>query len=490
LIQAAGTTLNPAFDLIVIGSGPAGIHASIQAAKIGKRVCVVEARSQQIGGAWIHTGTLPSKTLRETLATIQSIKAHAGQAWVDRIIDDLHTGKLFERARSVSVQEEQLVNRYLTKNRVEIVYGVGKVMGPGTVHVTKEDAGDVVLETAKILIATGSLPRRPPEVPFDGWRIIDGHDVLNLEQVPRTMAIFGAGVIGCEYACIFGALGVKVTLIDQRDCIMQYMDQEIVEELKKSMEGMNVNFILGQDATNIRGVGPKVLYICGNQELETDCFFHCAGRIPQSRNLGLEKLGVKISSRDAIDVDENFQTSVASIYAAGDVIGPPALAATAAEQGRHVVCHAFEASMVEFPKVFPYGVYAIPELSMVGKTEEELKKEGADYVVGRAFYSEIARGYIRGDSVGKVKILVDRVTHKLLGIHIVGADACNLIHVGLAFMMKDGHAQDLVNMIFNYPTLAEGYRIAAFNALNKIFTDGKIKGPPVEAQEQAVRLTS
>jgi NAD(P) transhydrogenase len=489
-MQATKSSDLHTFDLVVLGSGPAGIHASIQAAKLGKRVCVVEARGQKIGGAWIHTGTLPSKTLRETLATIHSIKAHAGEAWVERIIDDMHTGKLFERARSVSIQEEELVQQYLTKNKITVMYGLGQVLSRGKIKVTKVDGTNFVVDADKILIATGSLPRRPVDVPFDGWRIIDGHDVLNLEQVPRTMAIFGAGVIGCEYACIFGALGVKVTLIDQRDCIMQFMDREIVEELREAMEGINVSFILGKDALNIRTSGPKVLYTCGTDELETDCFFHCAGRIPQSRNLGLENLGVKISSRDAIDVDENFQTSAPGIYAAGDVIGPPALAATSAEQGRHVVCHAFESSLADFPKVFPYGVYTIPELSMIGKTEEELEKAGIDFVVGRASYSEIARGYIRGDSIGKVKILVDRATQKLLGIHIVGADACNLIHVGLAFMMKDGHAQDLVNMIFNYPTLAEGYRIAAFNALNKIFADGKIKAPPAESAKQVYKLSS
>lgn len=479
--KAPAAKSNKEFDLIVIGSGPAGIHSAMQASKLGKKVCIIEATPDKIGGAMIHTGTLPSKTLRETLATIHNIKEHAGKEWVTRIIDNLNTGKLFERARKVSQQEELLVKNYLSKNNIAIKKGWGKIIDANTIEVAPEEDHPYQLTTENILIATGSRPRHPDDVPFDGWRVIDADDALNLEQVPRSMMIYGAGVIGCEYACIFAAMGVDLTLIDGREIIMPYMDQEIVDELKKSMESLGVKFLLGKDYSDLKTVGPKVHGKLNEDKFETDCFFHCAGRVPQVTKIGLDKVPkIEQSKRGHLVVNENYQTTVPNIYAAGDVIGPPGLAATSAEQGRQAAIHALgnKKNSMHFPEVYPYGVYTIPELSMAGKTEEQLIEEKVDYVVGRAYYRELARGFIRGDSFGKMKILVDKNTHKILGIHIAGADACNLIHTGLAFMIKGGVAQDLINMIFNYPTLAESYRIAGFNALNKIFPDGIIASAP------------
>ena len=466
------------FDLCVIGSGPAGIHAAVQAAKLKKKVCIIEKMPNRIGGCWIHTGTLPSKTLRESLATIHSIRNHVGSAWVDRVVADLHTGKLFGRAKKVSLQEEALIRKHIDNNDIVMFEGYGSIENKFTVRILPFNETPFTIKSDFTLVATGSRPRRPDNIPFDGWRVVDSDEILKLDSVPRSMVIYGAGVVGCEYACIFSALGVDVTVVDSRTRILQYLDSEIGGELQRSMENLGVKFILGESLDHIQIKGSRVISAAGPHTFDTEVLFYAAGRVSCTERIGLERLGIPMNERGAVIVNENFQTCISNIYAAGDAIGPPALAATSSQQGRHVACHAFGINIGSFPKLFPVGVYTIPELSMVGKTEEELKVEKREYVVGRAAYNEIARGYIRGDSFGLLKILVCKNTHKIIGIHIVGDDACNLIHIGLAFMVQGNHIQDLVKLVFNYPTLAEGYRIAAFNALNKIFPDGVFKSPP------------
>lgn len=470
------------YDLIVIGSGPAGVHAAVQAAKLNKKVCVIEKMPNKIGGCWIHTGTLPSKTLRESLATIHSIRNHVGEMWVDRIIEGLNTGRLLGRATKVSLQEEALVRKHIDNNNIKLIEGYGVLENRFSVRVIAPDKESFTVDGHYILVATGSKPRRPNNIPFDGWRIVDSDEILTLEHIPKSMVVYGAGVVGCEYACIFSAIGVDVTVIDSRSRILQYLDSEVGTELQRSMEDLNVKFILGETLDHIQVKGPRVFTTAGKHTLDTDLLFYAAGRVSSTERMGLERLGITKNDRGAVIVNEKFQTSVSNIYAAGDAIGPPALAATSYHQGRYVSCHAFGIPIAPFPKQFPVGVYTIPELSMVGKTEEELKKEGVDYVVGRATYGEIARGYIRGDAHGLLKLIICTKTHKILGIHIVGDDACNLIHIGLAFMLKGGCAQDFIDMIFNYPTLAEGYKIAAFNALNKIFENGVILPPALDEE--------
>ncbi len=478
------------YDLAVIGSGPAGIQAAIQAAKLHKRVVIIEKSPERLGGTWIHTGTIPSKTLRESLEAIHSIRHHTGAHWVERVIHDLSTTKLYGRARMVSNQEETLIRRYLDKNCVEVRHGYGYLEERNTIRVTAADGSTSLINASFILIATGSRPRRPANVAFDGWRIVDSDEILALEHVPKRLVIYGAGVIGCEYACIFGALGVDTTIIDSRTRILQTMDYEVTKELEKSMLDMGIKLKLGLEIKSTRVKGPVVAVDLGTETLETDVLFYAAGRVSNTERLGLDKLGVKVNDRSAIIVNENFQTTLSNIYAAGDAIGAPALAATSAQQGRYTAMHAFGCESAEFPRVYPYGVYTIPEMSSVGPSEEELKQAGVDYVVGRASYAELARGYIRGDNHGLLKLLVDRKSHRILGIHIVGQDAANLIHIGMAFMLKNGHAQDLVTMIFNYPTLAEAYRIAAFNALNKIFPEGRIKMPPADESPESTNQGS
>ena len=477
--MSSSEALQREYDLIVIGSGSAGAHAAVQAAKIHKRVCIIESDPERAGGSWIHTGTLPSKTLREGLAAIHNLHEHLGPAWVHRLIEDLQTGKLMGRAHQVSIQEEQQLQAYLKANQIQMIRGRATLESAHAVRVNTASSSQV-LTTHYIFIATGSRPARPAHIPFDHWRVIDSDDVFNLEAIPKTMVIYGAGVIGCEYACIFAAMGTKVTLVHSRPQILQYCDQELVSELRSFMEGLGIRFVLGEKTKEIHVSGPLVTVRVGQEDLEAEVFFWASGRVPCTEDLGLKKLGVDCDEQKAVLVNDSFQTSVHNIYAAGDAIGPPALAATASQQGRFVACHAFGITLGSFPKDYPIGIYTIPECSMVGKTEEALLEEGRSFVVGRAYYHEVVRSMIGGKSKGLLKLLIDSKTHAILGVHIVGEDACNLVHIGLAFMTKGGHAQDFVNMVFNYPTLAEAYRIAAFNGLNKLFPDGVIKAPPFE----------
>ena len=469
------------YDLVVIGSGPAGYRAAVQAAKMKRSVAIVEATPGRLGGTWIHTGTIPSKSLRESMDAIHSIRFHAGGKWVDRIIRDLPAAKLMGHAFKVAQYEESLVRRYCERYNIDIIEGFGMLEDAHTIRVARLNGESQLINAANILLATGSRPRRPADVPFDGWRVVDADEVLRLENVPKSVLIYGAGVIGCEYACIFAALGAETTIIDGRGTIMQYADQEIALALKKTMEEAGVKFVLGSKMADAKIRGASVVMTLENQAtLEAEVLFYAAGRSPNTEKIGLARLAIKTNEKGEVLVNKSFQTTTPNIYACGDIIGSPALAATSAAQGRYAALHMFGTKPQEFPRLYPIGVYTIPELSSVGKTEQELKLMGVEFVVGRAHYHEVARGYIRGDDHGLLKLLVCRKTHRILGIHIVGHDACNLVHIGLAYMQRGGHAQDLVNMIFNYPTLAEAYGIAAFNALNKLFLDGEIGDPPVE----------
>ncbi len=469
------------YDLVIIGSGPAGVNASIQARKLGKSAVIIEKNPENLGGAWIHTGTIPSKTFREVLAAIRAIDRHVGSHWVQRLVGNLSTRHLKSRADEVSQDEENLLIRQLDHYGVDIIRGCGFIENRHSVRINTDHKQSKTIDAQVIMVATGSRPRRPPNIPFDGWRIVDSDEILSLEQIPNSILVFGAGVIGCEYACIFSALGAKTTIVDARQRIMQASDREISEELKSSMENMGVSFKLGYELDQIYFKGPQVICDFKQETIVSDLFFFSAGRESSSNHIGLEKVGVKTNTRGAITVNRHFQTEIENIYAVGDVIGPPALACTSAEQGRIAACHAFGKSVCGFPSIFPMGVYTIPEMSSVGKTEEELQEEGASYVVGKAHYDEIARGYIRGDHFGLLKIIVCKKTQKILGIHIVGADAANLVHIGQCFMMTGFPIQRIVEeVIFNYPTLAEAYKIAAAQALKELHSEAN---DPAEQSE-------
>ena len=466
------------YDLVVIGSGPAGIHAAVQAAKLKKSVCIVEKEPSKIGGALVHTGTIPSKTMREALDAVHGIRKHIDSKWVTRIMHDLPIERLMARAQRVSALEEELLRGHIQSNSIEILTGSAFIETNNAVRINQPGQTSKLLTCDYILIATGSRPRRPSEIPFDGWRVLDSDEILGLRSLPERILISGAGIIGCEYACIFSSMGARVTVLDNTPEIMRQMDRDVVNELKRIMEESGITFHLGESLDRIQFDGPVVQVHTRERCHEADLLFFAGGRVSNSDHLGLDKLGINVSPRGAITVNDNFQTSISNIYAAGDVIGAPALAATSSHQGRAVSCHAFGYQVEKFPSVYPVGVYTIPELSGIGMTEFELKEKNIPYVVGRSHYTEIARGHIRGETHGLIKMLICPNSHKILGIHIVGADAANLIHIGQAFMLRGGYAQDFVNMIFNYPTLAEGYKIAAFNALNKIFASGVIEAPP------------
>lgn len=468
--------VSPKYDMIVIGSGPAGVQAAIQAARLGKKVALVEKHPERLGGTWLHTGTIPSKTLREVLAAIRSIQSHVGSHWVNRIVNTLSSNRLTERARAASMDEEKIVRAQLWQHQVEIIHGTAFFDDTNCIRINPLNGESYVVHTEFIVIATGSRPRRPLDMPFDGWRVIDSDDILRLESLPKSMTVFGAGVVGCEYACIFAALGVDTTIIDARTRIMQFIDQEIAEELKLSMQGLGVKFELGRQMKKLEVDGPIVRTTYNDLTLETDIFFFAAGRESCSDHMGLERVGIEVNDRKAVTVNKFFQTSIRNIYAVGDVIGPPALASTSAEQGRLAAAHAFGITDITFPDVYPLGVYTIPEMSSVGLTEEELIKSKHPYVVGRARYDQIARGYIRGDSYGLMKIIVCRNTHKIIGVHIVGADAANLIHIGQLGMIAGMTIHHFSHAtIFNFPTLAEGYKIAAYNAIAELETHNVAK---------------
>lgn len=467
------------YDLLIIGSGPAGTHAAVQAAKCKAKVAIIEKTPTNVGGAWIHTGTLPSKTLRESMAAIQAVGHHVGQKWVDRIVNEFSAKQLLSRAHVVSNNEDSIVKTYLENNEIEVIRGYGLIEGEHEVRVNTPNNPSQVFTAKNILIATGSRPRRPAEIPFDGWRVVCSDQILKIDAKPKSMVIYGAGVIGCEYACIFSTMGIDCTVVDGRSTLLRYVDQEIAEELKSHMEEHGVTFKLGYELGEIVPNHSNVTVNYGDEQKEVDLFFFAGGRTSNTDKIGLENVGIEVNNRSAIVVNDFFQTNIPSIYAAGDAIGSPALAATSAEQGRHACLHALDKLTYNFPKVFPIGIYTIPEVSAVGKTEEELKEAGVDYEVGHAELEEVARGQIRGDSHGLLKILVCKKTHLMLGIHIVGADAANLVHIGQAFMVGEKPIQHIVNnMIFNYPTLAEAYRVAAFNCLNKLFPSGDIGEPP------------
>ncbi len=457
------------YDLIVIGSGSAGVQAALEAARLNKRVALIEKHPERLGGAWIHTGTIPSKTLREVLAAIRSVQSHLGPHWVQRLVNSLSSSQLSERARKASMDEENITRHQLDQAGIKIFRGSAHIEDPCLVRINPLVGESFTLSTAFILIATGSKPRRPANIPFDGWRIVDSDDILRLESLPRSISIYGGGVVSCEYACIFAALGIKTYIIDSRPRIMQYIDKELAEELMKSMQDMGVSFELGRDLDHIENDGPMVKAYYKGMTLETELFMYSAGREACSEHLGLERVGVQLSERKLIQVNKFFQTSLPNIYAAGDVIGPPALASVSAEQGRLACRHAFGCTDVRFPEFYPLGVYTIPELSSVGRSEQELLASEVPYVVGRARYDQIARGYIRGDSHGLMKILVSVDSKRILGVHIFGADAANLVHIGQCCMLSKLTIYDFVNtIIFNFPTLAEGYKIAAFDAIARL----------------------
>jgi len=458
------------YDLIVIGSGPAGEKGAAQAAYFGKKVALIE-REPVLGGACVNTGTIPSKTLRESALHLSGFRQRGFRDAVEMTMkSDITVGDFMHRKQVVVEREWRRIDDNLRRHQIDLYEGVAKFESPH--HVAVETAiGKEVLEADIILIATGSSPHRPSNVPFDDETICVSDTILTIHRIPETMAVVGAGIIGCEYAAIFAALGVEVHLIDGRTSLLPQIDREIVRILIGELESrLGVNFHLGSDVGEIeRADGKVALNLANGSALVLDNVLYAAGRSSNTADLNLDAAGVKTGTRGLVLVDEHYRTNVPNIYAAGDVIGFPALASTSMEQARVAMVHAFDLKYkTAVASTLPYAIYTIPELATVGMTEEECRKKGIDCAAGRASYRNNARGQIIGDMKGLIKLVFDRNSLKLLGVHIVGENASELLHVGMIVMQYGGTINAFIDCVFNFPTLGEAYKYAAYDGLGSL----------------------
>jgi NAD(P) transhydrogenase len=452
------------YDLIVIGGGPAGEKGASKAAYYGKRVAIIE-RAPYLGGAGINTGTVPSKTLRESALYFSGLQQR-GLYGIDYSLKENLTIKDFMyRERMVVDKERELIGLTVRRHNVTVIHGEGSLKDNHTVHV-KSPNSEVDLAADGILIATGSSPVHPPEIPFDGKLIYDSDSILHMDHIPKTMVVVGGGVIGTEYASIFTALGIQVTLIEPRGRIVSFVDSEIGKRLTDQLEKLGLQFIFDDRMTAIESRGDHVHLTLEKGVVDSEVALIAAGRYSNVRGLGLDQVGVKTGERGLILVDENFQTSISNIYAVGDVIGFPALASTSMEQARAAIVHAFNLQYKEKLAPFlPLAVYAIPEISSVGLTEDECKEKDVPYLVGRAYYEENARGQIIGDLCGMIKLVFSSIDKKLLGAHIIGEQASELIHVAFHVMLANGTIDTFIEAVYNYPTLSDSYQYAAYDGL-------------------------
>lgn len=456
-------------EMLVIGSGPGGQKAAIQAAKLGKRVAVVERR-ERVGGISIHSGTIPSKTLREAIFLELSRRAtdhpdplhpeHSESEAVDLLLD---------RTARVIGNETSLVREQFRRNNVGILYGEARFVDEHTVAVD-EVRGQRSYTAENIVIAVGSKPARPKGVDFDDRTVVDSDSVLRLDQrVPGSMTLVGAGVVGMEYASMFAALGTRVTVVDARPRLLPFLDGEIAEAFQFLLRRRRVTFRFREEVVKVeRREGGAVTYLKSGKEIPSETVLYAIGRQGAVDGLGLDKIGVEANRRGQIEVDPAYRTTVKHIYAVGDVVGAPALAATSFEQGRIAALHAFGESSQLMPDYVPTGVYSIPEMGTVGRTEEDLTEAAVPYVVGIARYNELARGIMTGDEDGLLKLLVSVEDGALLGVHVLGTSAADLVHIGQGLLGREGAVDFLVSAVFNYPTFAEAYKVAALDAANRI----------------------
>jgi NAD(P) transhydrogenase len=462
------------YELLVIGSGPAGQKAAIQGAKLGRRVALVERR--ELGGVSVNWGTIPSKTLREVIVYLTGMTQRSAYGDSYRVKDVITMDDLRVRTQQVIDREVDVVRNQLLRNRVEIIGGSARFVDPHTVSVAAAAERPVTAE--RIVIASGTRPARPPAVAFDNRTILDSDGLLELEEIPTSGVVVGAGVIGIEYASMFAALGIKVTVVEKRARLLEFCDVQITEGLQYHLRDLGVIFRLGEEVTAVERHGDAVVtQLASGKRIASDIVLYAAGRQGETEDLALENAGLEADERGLIAVEPDYRTGVDHIYAAGDVIGWPALAATSMEQGRVAAAHAFgeEAQMSE---LLPVGIYTIPEISYVGRHEEELTAAAIPYEIGISRYRELARGHILGDTYGMLKILVSLDDHKLLGVHVVGTNATEVVHIGQMVMALGGTVDHLVDAVFNYPTLAESYKVAALDARNRMLAVERLEVEP------------
>jgi NAD(P) transhydrogenase len=455
------------YDLIVIGSGPAGQRAAIQAAKSGKKVALVEKR-EVVGGVCINTGTIPSKTMREAVIHFSGYHYQAIYGMNYRVKDRISMGDLSFRVQHVIKTEVDVTQAQLARNNVEML--TGQASFADATHVNIENSrGKTTVEAPFVVIGVGTKPAVSTKVPVNGRNILDSDQILSMTEMPKTLIVVGGGVIGVEYTCMFATLGVRVILVEKRPRLLEFADSEMVEALSYHLRDSRVTMRLNEEVESVEEVsGGVVANLQSNKKISGDALLYAVGRQGNVDELNLAAAGIEADSRGRIKVDADFRTSQPNIFAAGDVIGFPSLASVSMEQGRVAAGRAFGVPLFSKPAFYPYGIYTIPEISFIGKTEEQLTDEDVPYEVGVAYYREIARGQIRGDTTGRLKLIFHRETRFLLGVHIIGEGACELLHIGQAVMVLGGTMDYFLDTVFNYPTLAECYKAAAFNGLNKL----------------------
>jgi NAD(P) transhydrogenase len=457
------------YDFIVIGSGPAGQKAAIQAAKLGKKVAIIERRAV-VGGVSVHTGTIPSKTLREAVLYLTGWDQRGLYGYGYRLKPRVSIEDLMQRIQITLQHEIEVIQNQLIRNGVTVIEGLASFEDPHCIRVTLPNKKPAVFEAEKVLISTGTQPMRLKRIPYDNERIIDSDGLLRLEQIPNSMIVVGGGVIGVEYASIFSVLDVEVTVVDGRTALLEFLDREIVDEFIHEMRNRGIILRLGErlDTVERNTKGQVVAILESGKRLRADLVLIAAGRVGNTRSLKLKNCGLAADERHRIKVNKNFQTELPHVYAAGDVIGFPSLASTSMEQGRLAACHAFNIPAASRPANFPFGIYGIPEMSMVGATEQDLTDKKIPYEVGAARLRETARGQIMGLEGGLLKLLIGLEDRKILGAHIIGEGAAELIHIGQASLVLGGTLDYYLENVFNYPTLAEAYKIAALDAWNRL----------------------
>ncbi|MEM0977032.1 MAG: Si-specific NAD(P)(+) transhydrogenase [Pseudomonadota bacterium] len=458
------------YDLIVIGSGPAGRRAAIQAAKFGERVLVIE-KGRKVGGVSVHTGTIPSKTLRETALNLSGWRERGFYGRSYRVKQDLNANDLRARLEMTLDHEVDVLEHQFARNQVTTLRGTAHFVDNNTVEVDGEEGEHFTFTAERFLLSVGTVPFRPDTIPFDGKSVFDSDEILELEKLPKSITVIGAGVIGVEYATIFSALDVHVTLVEPRDSMLDFIDRELIAEFTHELRdrGMVLRFGRKVEKITVNDKGGCQIDMEDGRTIRSDIVLFAAGRMGATAKLGLNNCGLDVDHRGRIKVDpETFQTSIPHIYAAGDIIGFPSLASTSMEQGRIAVCHALGREAHKPPEFFPYGIYSVPEMSTVGMTEEEIRERDIGYECGIARFRETSRGHIMGLNSGMLKMIFSLKTRKLLGCHIVGEGATELIHIGQAVINLGGTLDYFVENTFNYPTLAEAYKVAALDAWNRM----------------------
>jgi NAD(P) transhydrogenase len=461
------------YDLLVIGSGPAGQKAAIQAAKLGRHTAVVER--QTLGGVSVNRGTIPSKTLREAVVYLTGLSQRAVYGESYRVKEEITVDDLELRTRQVVEREIDIVRNQLARNHVRVLSGIACFVDPHTVAISGGE--ERLVSAEKIVLATGTRPHRPDSVEFDNKTILDSDGLLLMSRLPRSIVVVGAGIIGIEYASMFAALGSKVTVVEKRHRLLDFVDAQIAEGLQYHLRDLGVVFRFGETVTAVEKHGDATMTLLeSGKQIPADVVLYAAGRQGETGDLDLERAGLQADKRGRIEVGPDFRTSVDHIYAAGDVIGWPSLAATSMEQGRLAAAHALDQPSHGMSELLPFGIYTIPEISYVGRNEEELTEAACPYEVGISRYRELARGQILGDSYGMLKLLVALEDRKLLGVHVLGTNATEVVHIGQAVMGNGGTVDYLVDAVFNYPTLAESYKVAALDAMNKLQAISTVAG--------------